>query len=89
MAEEQQNGGGRILPKLDRVQRGDAITAEAWNQIVDAINKPVDVSLRRPRRKAPAAKGTAEEITVLTGVSVDSSGNLVFSIETKKFLVEA
>lgn len=59
MAEEQQNGGGRILPKLDRVQRGDAITAEAWNQIVDAINKPVDVSLRRPRRQKGG--GTAEQ----------------------------
>ena len=80
---------GRNVPKLDRVQRGEPITADAWNQIVDAINRPVDVSIRRPRRsKGGGASGTVERLTVVTSVSVNSGGSLVFSTATKKFLIE-
>ena len=78
---------GRIEPKLDRVQRGQAITAEAWNKIVDRLNKPLDVTIRRTRRPKGGG-GTPAELTVLTGVSVDSSGNLIFSTDTRKFLIE-
>jgi len=55
---DQQNDG-RIEPKLDRVQRGQAITAEAWNKIVDRLNKPLDVTIRRTRR--PKGKGGETE----------------------------
>ena len=80
---------GRNVPKLARVQRGEPITADAWNQIVDAINRPVDVSIRRPRRsKGGGASGTVERLTVVTSVSVNSGGSLVFSTATKKFLIE-
>lgn len=47
---EQRENDGRNVPRLDRVQRGEPITADAWNQIVDAINRPVDVSIKRTRR---------------------------------------
>ena len=79
---------GRNVPRLDRVQRGEPITADAWNQIVDAINRPVDVSIKRSRRPKGTAAGTSEQLTVVTDVSVDSSGNLVFSTVTKNFFVE-
>ena len=53
MPEKQNNG--QNPPKLDRVQKGQAITADAWNQIVDRLNQPLDVSIRRTRR--PKGKG--------------------------------
>ena len=53
MAEKQNNG--QNPPKLDRVQKGQTITADAWNQIVDRLNQPLDVSVRRTRR--PKGKG--------------------------------
>ena len=53
MPEKQNNG--QVPPKLDRVQRGQAITADAWNQIVDRLNQPLDVSIRRTKR--PKGKG--------------------------------
>lgn len=64
---DQQNDG-RIEPKLDRVQRGQAITAEAWNKIVDRLNKPLDVTIRRTRR--PKGKGgEAQEFTYASSAS--------------------
>lgn len=57
MAEKQNNG--QNPPKLDRVQRGQAITADAWNQIVDRLNQPLDVSIRRTKRQKGG--GTAEQ----------------------------
>ena len=80
---DQQNDG-RIEPKLDRVQRGQAITADAWNQIVDRLNQPLDVSIRRTRR--PKGKGgTKRTITVLTSIVV-SGGNLNWTDETIEYL---
>ena len=84
---EQRENDGRNVPKLDRVQRGEPITADAWNQIVDAINRPVDVSIRRPRRSKGGPSGTVESLTVVTSVSVNSGGSLVFSTATKNFLI--
>lgn len=86
---EQRENDGRNVPRLDRVQRGEPITADAWNQIVDAINRPVDVSIRRPRRsKGGGASGTVEQLTVVTSISVASNGNLIWTTATKKFLIE-
>lgn len=62
---------GRIEPKLDRVQRGQAITAEAWNKIVDRLNKPLDVTIRRTRR--PKGKGGEAEPQEFTYASSASS----------------
>ena len=84
---EQRENDGRNVPRLDRVQRGEPITADAWNQIVDAINRPVDVSIRRPRRSKGGPSGTAEQLTVVTSVSI-SGGGLLFSTATKKFIFE-
>lgn len=84
---EQRENDGRNVPRLDRVQRGEPITADAWNQIVDAINKPVDVSIKRTRRPKGTASGTSEQLTVVTSVSVNSGGSLVFSTATKNFLI--
>ena len=85
---EQRENDGRNVPKLDRVQRGEPITADAWNKIVDAINRPVDVSIRRPRRsKGGGASGTTEQLTVVTSISI-SGGGLLFSTATKKFIIE-
>lgn len=67
---EQQNDG-RIEPKLDRVQRGQAITAEAWNKIVDRLNKPLDVTIRRTRR--PKGKGGETEPQEFTYANSASS----------------
>lgn len=67
---DQQNDG-RIEPKLDRVQRGQAITAEAWNKIVDRLNKPLDVTIRRTRR--PKGKGGEAEPQEFTYASSASS----------------
>lgn len=84
---EQRENDGRNVPRLDRVQRGEPITADAWNQIVDAINRPVDVSIKRARRPKETASGTAEQLTVVTSVSI-SGGGLLFSTATKKFIIE-
>lgn len=66
---EQQNDG-RIEPKLDRVQRGQAITAEAWNKIVDRLNKPLDVTIRRTRRpKGKGGEAEPQEFTYATSAS--------------------
>jgi hypothetical protein len=66
---DQQNDG-RIEPKLDRVQRGQAITAEAWNKIVDRLNKPLDVSIRRTRRpKGKGGEAEPQEFTYATSAS--------------------
>lgn len=82
MAEKQNNG--QVPPKLDRVQRGQAITADAWNQIVDRLNQPLDVSIRRTKR--PKGKGgTKRTITVLTSIVV-SGGNLAWTDETIEYL---
>lgn len=82
MAEKQNNG--QNPPKLDRVQRGQAITADAWNQIVDRLNQPLDVSIRRTKR--PKGKGgTKRTITVLTSIVV-SGGNLNWTDETIEYL---
>lgn len=45
-----QTNTGRNEQRLDHVQRGQAITAEAWNKIVDRLNTPQDVSIKRTRR---------------------------------------
>lgn len=84
---EQRENDGRNVPRLDRVQRGEPITADAWNQIVDAINRPVDVSIKRTRRPKGTASGTSEQLTVVTSVSI-SGGGLLFSTATKKFIIE-
>lgn len=82
MTEKQNNG--QNPPKLDRVQRGQAITADAWNQIVDRLNQPLDVSIRRTKR--PKGKGgTKRTITVLTSIVV-SGGNLNWTDETIEYL---
>ena len=82
MPEKQNNG--QNPPKLDRVQRGQAITADAWNQIVDRLNQPLDVSIRRTKR--PKGKGgTKRTITVLTSIVV-SNGNLNWTDETIEYL---
>lgn len=82
MAEKQNNG--QVPPKLDRVQRGQAITADAWNQIVDRLNQPLDVSIRRTKR--PKGKGgTKRTITVLTSIVI-SGGNLAWTDETIEYL---
>ena len=61
---------GRIEPKLDRVQRGQAITAEAWNKIVDRLNKPLDVTIRRTRRpKGKGGEAEPQEFTYATSAS--------------------
>lgn len=66
---DQQNDG-RIEPKLDRVQRGQAITAEAWNKIVDRLNKPLDVTIRRTRRpKGKGGETEPQEFTYATSAS--------------------
>lgn len=83
MAEKQNNG--QVPPKLDRVQRGQAITADAWNQIVDRLNQPLDVSIRRTKR--PKGKGgSTETLTVLTSISV-VNGALVWTTATRDFVI--
>jgi len=65
-----QQNDGRIEPKLDRVQRGQAITAEAWNKIVDRLNKPLDVTIRRTRRpKGKGGEAEPQEFTYATSAS--------------------
>lgn len=35
---------------LNRVRKGDPITADAWNEVVDKVNGQIDVSLKRGKR---------------------------------------
>lgn len=84
MAEKQNNG--QNPPKLDRVQRGQAITADAWNQIVDRLNQPLDVSIRRTKRPKGKGGGNTETLTVLTSISV-VNGALVWTTETRDFVI--
>lgn len=41
------------MSDLPRVNKGEAITADAWNQIVDSINGASNVSITRSRRRIP------------------------------------
>lgn len=55
---------------VPHVQKGQAITAEAWNQIVDYVNGSPNVSIVRTRKSA--IKG--EEQYVCSDVQVVSGG---------------
>lgn len=80
---DQQNDG-RIEPKLDRVQRGQAITAEAWNKIVDRLNKPLDVTIRRTRRpKGKGGTANPQEFTYAT--AADSTAETTGEVNPLKF----
>lgn len=80
MPEKQNNG--QNPPKLDRVQRGQAITADAWNQIVDRLNQPLDVSIRRTKR--PKGKGgNPQEFTYAT--AADSTAETTGEVNPLKF----
>ena len=80
MAEKQNNG--QVPPKLDRVQRGQAITADAWTQIVDRLNQPLDVSIRRTKR--PKGKGgNPQEFTYAT--AADSTAETTGEVNPLKF----
>lgn len=80
MAEKQNNG--KNPPKLDRVQRGQAITADAWNQIVDRLNKPLDVSIRRPKRQK-GGNANPQEFTYAT--APDSTAETTGEVNPLKF----
>lgn len=80
MPEKQNNG--QNPPKLDRVQKGQAITADAWNQIVDRLNQPLDVSIRRTKR--PKGKGgNQQEFTYAT--AADSTAETTGEINPLRF----
>ena len=83
---DQQNTG-RNEPRLDHVQRGQAITAEAWNKIVDRLNTPLDVSIKRTRRvkSSDGAAGTPKTANVVTALVVQN-GNLVWVTDTISYL---
>lgn len=82
MANEQNDG--RNPPKLDRVNVGDAITADAWNQIVDRLNKPLDVSIRRPKRqKGGGGNSNPQEFTYAT--AADSTAETTGEVNPLKF----
>lgn len=82
MAEKQNNG--QVPPKLDRVQRGQAITADAWNQIVDRLNQPLDVSIRRTRRpKGKGGNANPQEFTYAT--APDSTAETTGEVNPLKF----
>ena len=81
-----QTNTGRNEPRLDHVQRGQAITAEAWNKIVDRLNTPQDVSIKRTRRKkAGGVAGTPKTAEVVTALVVQN-GNLVWTTQTLSYL---
>ena len=72
---DQQNTG-RNEPRLDHVQRGQAITAEAWNKIVDRLNTPQDVSIKRTRR-VKSSDGVEIRLAQITkGFSWDSTARI-------------
>ena len=80
MAKKQNNG--QVPPKLDRVQKGQAITADAWNQIVDRLNQPLDVSIRRTKR--PKGKGgNQQKFTYAT--AADSTAETTGEVNPLKF----
>lgn len=81
MANEQNDG--RNPPKLDRVNVGDAITADAWNQIVDRLNKPLDVSIRRPKRQKGGGTANPQEFTYAT--AADSTAETTGEVNPLKF----
>ena len=81
MAEKQNNG--QVPPKLDRVQRGQAITADAWNQIVDRLNKPLDVSIRRPKRQKGGGNANPQEFTYAT--AADSTAETTGEVNPLRF----
>ena len=81
MANEQNDG--RNPPKLDRVNVGDAITADAWNQIVDRLNKPLDVSIRRPKRQKGGGNANPQEFTYAT--AADSTAETTGEVNPLKF----
>lgn len=61
---------GENVPK---VQKGDPITAEAWNTVVEKVNGKPDVSLRRGKRRQASKPGTSFYISVTT------DGGLLFT----------
>ena len=80
---DQQNTG-RNEPRLDHVQRGQAITADAWNQIVDRLNQPLDVSIRRTKR--PKGKGgTANPQEFTYAPAADSTAETTGEVNPLKF----
>ena len=81
MANEQNDG--RNPPKLDRVNVGDAITADAWNQIVDRLNKPLDVSIRRPKRQKGGGNANPQEFTYAT--AADSTAETTGEVNPLRF----
>ena len=82
MAEKQNNG--QVPPKLDRVQRGQAITADAWNQIVDRLNQPLDVAIRRTKRpKGKGGTANPQEFTYAT--AADSTAETTGEVNPLKF----
>lgn len=72
---DQQNTG-RNEPRLDHVQRGQAITAEAWNKIVDRLNTPQDVSIKRTRRVKSSDGVEIRLAQLTTGFSWDSTARI-------------
>lgn len=81
MAEKQNNG--QVPPKLDRVQRGQAITADAWNQIVDRLNQPLDVSIRRTKRQKGGGNVNPQEFTYAT--AADSTAETTGEVNPLRF----
>ena len=81
MANKQNDG--RNPPKLDRVNVGDAITADAWNQIVDRLNKPLDVSIRRPKRQKGGGNANPQEFTYAT--AADSTAETTGEVNPLRF----
>ncbi len=62
------------MTNINRVRKGDPITADAWNEVVDKVNGQIDVSLRRGKRRARGVKG--EEIYVCSSTAVTQDGGL-------------
>ena len=79
---DQQNTG-RNEPRLDHVQRRLAITAEAWNKIVDRLNTPQDVSIRRPKRQKGGGTANPQEFTFAT--AADSTAETTGEVNPLKF----
>jgi len=48
------------MENLPRVKKGDPITAEAWNQVVDAVNGSPNVSITRGKRRAKTQEPRVE-----------------------------
>lgn len=71
-----QTNTGRNEQRLDHVQRGQAITAEAWNKIVDRLNTPQDVSIKRTRRVKSSDGVEIRLAQLTTGFSWDSTAKI-------------